>query len=108
MSRRKQVNPQHLSLTHRETIPGELKSSHDTLDLVCYYFQNENIVFSDSRDCECKKMLKQGSISPTKTLFCGNTFNDVVTLGAPRRGKTAILIRLQSVFKLVSGHFYVE
>lgn len=59
------------------------------------------MVFSDSRDCE----LKQGSIAPTKTLFCGNTFNDVVTLGAPRRGKAAILIRLQSVFKLVSGLF---
>lgn len=54
---------------------------------------------------ERKKILKQGSISPTKTLFCGNTFNDVVTLGAPRRGKNAILIRLQSVFKLVSGLF---
>lgn len=76
--------------------------------VIISHLQNENIVFSDSRDCECKKMLKQGSISPTKTLFCGNTFNDVVTLGAPRRGKTAILIRLHSVFKLVSGHFYVE
>lgn len=94
MSRRKQVNPQHLSLTHRETIPGEFNSSqtlHGTRDwvalLLILIFKMKTLSFETCVITSVREWCNEEAFSPTKKkkkLLCGNTFNNVVTLVHPR------------------------
>ena len=83
MSRRKQVNPQHLSLTHREAIPGESHASRTlphTPDFASPFlilvFKMKNISVESCVTVSVRQWCNREALHPHK-LFCGNTFYDV-------------------------------